>query len=239
VPPMGPPNRGQPAPSPGDGAWPAPGGTPAQARELRARGLRTIRRLLAAGRVVMDRKGYHAARVDDIVKEADTSHGTFYLYFASKEELFHALARETAVELETVAGSLGEVTGGPEGWHELRAWLARFVDAYDRHSPVIRAWTEIEVGTTELGRLGGDVLAGFSAVLADRTRAVSTPDLDVDTAAVALVAMVERTVYFGATGQTDRPRDSLLDTLADVIHGSLFADAPHGVLTDHVSRPAG
>jgi AcrR family transcriptional regulator len=199
------------------------GGTPAQARELRARGLRTIRRLLAAGRIVMDRKGYHAARVDDIVKEADTSHGTFYLYFASKEELFHALARETAADLEVVADSLGPVTPGPAGRAELRAWLGRFADAYDRHSPVIRAWTEIEVGTTELGRLGGDVLAGFSTVLADRTRAAADPDLDIETAAVGLVAMVERTVYFGATGLTDRPREALLDTLTEVVHDGLFA----------------
>jgi hypothetical protein len=134
---------------------------------------------------------------------------------------------------------LGDVDGSPEGWRELRAWLDRFAEAYDRHSSVIRAWTEIEVGTTELGRLGGDVLAGFSVVLAGRTRAVSTPDLDVDTAAVALVAMVERTVYFGATNQTDRPRESLLDTLADVIHGALFSDAPHGVRADPVVRTAG
>jgi AcrR family transcriptional regulator len=236
---MGAPNRGRSAAGPADEPRPTAGGTPAQTRELRARGLRTIRRLLAAGRVVMDRRGYHAARVDDIVKEAATSHGTFYLYFASKEELFHALARETATDLETVAASLGEVTAGPDGWRELRAWLARFAAAYDRHSPVIRAWTEIEVGTTVLGRLGGDVLAGFSSVLADRTRAGTTPDLDVETAAVALVAMVERTVYFGATNQTDRPRDTLLDTMTDVIHDALFAQRPEDVLVDPVGRPAG
>ena len=215
------------------------GGAPAQERELRAQGRKTMRKLLDAGITVFERRGFHAARVDDIVKVARTSHGTFYLYFASKEELFHALARETAVDLETVAGSLGEVAAGPEGWQELRAWLGRFAEAYDRHSPVIRAWTEIEVGTTELGRLGGDVLAGFSSVLADRTRAVSTPDLDIETAAVALVAMVERTVYFGATNQTDHPRDALLDTLADVIHEALFASGRADGLVDPVARSAG
>jgi AcrR family transcriptional regulator len=176
----------------------------------------------------MARKGYHAARVDDIVKEADTSHGTFYLYFASKEELFHVLAQETAAELEQVAGSLGAVTPGVAGWAELRAWLGRFADAYDRHSPVIRAWTEIEVGSTALGRLGGDVLSGFSSVLADRTRGTATPDLDIETAVVALVAMVERTIYFGATPLTDRPRQALLDTLTDVIHDGLFGGMAHG-----------
>ena len=52
-----------------------------------------MRRLLDAAIVVFDERGYHAARVDDIVRVAETSHGTFYLYFSSKENLFQALVR--------------------------------------------------------------------------------------------------------------------------------------------------
>ena len=59
------------------------GGAPAQERELRAQGRKTMRKLLDAGMTVFERRGYHAARVDDIVKVARTSHGTFYLYFAN------------------------------------------------------------------------------------------------------------------------------------------------------------
>ena len=44
-------------------------------------------------RVFADR-GFHAARVDDIVRSARTSHGTFYLYFTNKEDLLRALATE-------------------------------------------------------------------------------------------------------------------------------------------------
>src|SRR5205823_9576442 len=59
-------------------------GSPASGRELRARGQRTVRKLLDAGIEVFGTKGYFPARVDDIVKVARTSHGTFYLYFANK-----------------------------------------------------------------------------------------------------------------------------------------------------------
>ncbi|MHB8464780.1 MAG: helix-turn-helix domain-containing protein, partial [Acidimicrobiales bacterium] len=68
----------------------AAGGGPAQERTLRAQGRRTMRRLLDAAIVVFDKRGYHAARVDDICKVAHTSHGTFYLYFSSKDDLFRA-----------------------------------------------------------------------------------------------------------------------------------------------------
>ena len=58
-----------------------------------------MRQLLDAGGEVFATKGYYAARVDDIVKLAETSHGTFYLYFANKEELFRALAAEVSDEM--------------------------------------------------------------------------------------------------------------------------------------------
>src|SRR5439155_16888238 len=71
-------------------------GTPASERELRTQGKQTMAKLLDAGLQVLTERGYHAARVDDIVRMADTSHGTFYLYFANKEDLFRALATECA-----------------------------------------------------------------------------------------------------------------------------------------------
>src|SRR5215472_5753210 len=91
-------------------------GIPAEGRELRARGQRTVRKLLDAGITVFGTKGFHAARVDDIVKVAKTSHGTFYLYFANKEDLFAALAIDVAAELRLLVESLGPLTADDEGY---------------------------------------------------------------------------------------------------------------------------
>src|SRR5829696_5315581 len=124
-------------------------GAPARERELRARGQRTMRKLLDAGVKVFSARGYHAARVDDIVKVARTSHGTFYLYFSNKEDLFRALVHDAAEELEELSSGLGEVGPGPEGYDELRAWLGRFLDIYTRYGPVLRAWTETEIDDTQ------------------------------------------------------------------------------------------
>ena len=82
-------------------------GTPAPARELRAQGRKTMRQLLDAGMRVFAERGFHAARVDDIVRAARTSHGTFYLYFANKEDLLRALAVECAHEMGALADALG------------------------------------------------------------------------------------------------------------------------------------
>ena len=49
------------------------------------------------------------------MKLAETSHGTFYLYFANKEDLFRALVAEVADEMQALAEALGPLTPGPAG----------------------------------------------------------------------------------------------------------------------------
>ncbi len=181
-----------------------------------------MRKLLDAGVEIFAKRGFHAARVDDIVKLAKTSHGTFYLYFSNKEELFRALAHEVAGEMITLADSLPPIDPGPEGRAELRAWLGRFVDVYEHYGPVIRAWTEAEIGGSEFGRLGTDVLTEFSRVLTGRIRRSSSPDVNPQIAALAVVAMIERFNYYVLSRQIEVSREEMLDTLATVTHAGLF-----------------
>jgi AcrR family transcriptional regulator len=203
-------------------------GTPAQGRELRARGRRTMRRLLDAGAEIFAERGYHAARVDDVVKVAKTSHGTFYLYFANKEDLFRALATEVAQEMEGLAEALPRIAPGASGYRELRGWLERFAELYEHYGPVIRTWTEAEIGDSEFGRIGSDLLAEFARTLAQRVRADATSDVDPAIAAMALVAMIERFNYYVLARQVDVSREAMLDTLAAVTHAGLFGGSSVG-----------
>jgi len=191
-------------------------------RELRARGQRTQQRLLDAGVEVFAKRGYHAARVDDIVKVAKTSHGTFYLYFANKEDLFRALAEEVATEMRTLADGLPAVTPGAEGAKALRTWLGSFADLYGHYGPVIRAWTEAEIGASEFGRMGTDVLTEFTRTLVDRVRTAAPVDLDPVVASIALVAMIERCNYYVLSDQVQISREAMIDTLTAVTQAALF-----------------
>lgn len=198
------------------------GGAPAQERELRARGKRTMRRLLDAGIEVFAKRGFHAARVDDVVKAARTSHGTFYLYFSSKEDLFRALAQEVSDAMTGLAGELGPLSPDEEGETNLRQWLEGFSDLYERFGPVITAWTEAETATDEAGRIGTDLLGRFTLTLAARIRSSGVDDLDPQVAALAVVAMIERFHYYALSGIVGVERERVLDTLAAVTHAALF-----------------
>jgi len=191
-------------------------------RELRARGRNTKRRLLDAGAAVLASKGYHATRVDDVVKLAKTSHGTFYLYFSNKEELFRALAAEVAEDMQALAEDLEPLRAGATGRARLQRWITQFVELYRRHGPVIRSWTEAEIGGSEFGRLGTHLLSQFTGVITARIAEVAPPDLDPAIATLALVAMLERCNYYALTGQVELEPEVVAETLARVTHASLF-----------------
>lgn len=197
-------------------------GSPASGRELRARGQRTVRKLLDAGIDVFGTKGYFPARVDDIVKVAKTSHGTFYLYFANKEDLFRALVLDVTEEIGALVESLGPLTPDDEGFEMLREWLGRFGEIHRRYGPVIKAWTEAEIDTSEVGRIGADLLGDFVIKLGQRIEKSSAVVADPQLAALALVAMIERSNYYAISGQIGRGTTDVTDTLTEVAFAALF-----------------
>lgn len=198
-------------------------GSPASGRELRARGQRTVRRLLDAGIEVFGTKGYHPARVDDIVKVAKTSHGTFYLYFANKEDLFRALVLDVSDEIGALVDTLGPLKPDAESFEMLSEWLERFADLHRHYGPVIKAWTEAEIDTSEFGRMGANVLGDFVIELGQRIARSPAVVADPQLAALALVAMIERSNYYAISGQIGNGHNGDVSrTLAEIAFAALF-----------------
>lgn len=167
-------------------------------RQRLAPELRRQQILEAALRVFVER-GYHAAHVDHVIREAGVARGTFYLYFKSKHEIFAALvqrmldlflrarpaapdievrkAADVEAELRLTYTALFEVFR--ENRHLCRLLLEEavgmdkgFAEALDRHH---RAWH---------GRIAAR-LRHFVACGAARR------DLDIDVTATAIIGMVE------------------------------------------------
>jgi AcrR family transcriptional regulator len=198
-------------------------GTPASERELRSQGKQTMAKLLDAGLQVLTERGYHAARVDDIVRMADTSHGTFYLYFANKEDLFRALATECAEEMTTLAATLGPITPDAAGRDELARWLAQFVATYRRYGAVVRAWMEDQVVDPALVRVGLKAFATINENLRRRLDEADPAHLgDHDAATAAMLAMVERLAYFTSSRDLGFDDGAIVDTLTTMLHRGVF-----------------
>jgi AcrR family transcriptional regulator len=164
---------------------PEPDGAAAQ-RALSPQGERMRARIIEAGRAVFPRRGFHETRIDDVVEAAGASHGSFYRYFASKEDLFQAIAADAATRL--LAGLQAFPADGGDA-EALRTWLHGWFDLYAAHGGIIAIWRETQFPGHELEDLSRDVAKGALDVLLQAVgdRAVGDPLVD----AMALLGLVE------------------------------------------------
>ncbi len=182
-----------------------------------------MRKLSDAGLRVFARRGYHETRVDDIVRSARTSHGTFYLYFANKEDLLRELAVECAAAIEDLAGRMPEVGPGPGGEAALRSFLGEFLDTYGHYGVVIRAWMENQVTDRKVDKLGVRAFTHVARSFAQQLHAAGAPS---DEATVSsLMALLERTSYAMTSRDLGLDREDALDTLTTLIHRGFFTAA--------------
>jgi AcrR family transcriptional regulator len=209
-----------------DGLEDGPVGGPAARRALRSQGRRTMRRLLDAAMKAIDERGYHSTRVQDVVDIANTSHGTFYLYFSSKEDLVRALTIEAANEATDLSRAMSDAGESLdfESWDRLRTWVAGYSVLWARYAPLFRSWTDlaaIDPGVEQ--QIRRMVLAHTEAV-ANRVTAAARPDgLDPHVAGTAVVAMLDR-FHFLREFVGQPIDDTAIDTLTTIIHRTLFAD---------------
>lgn len=74
-------------------------------------------RLLAAGMAAFTRSGFAEVTVDEVCRSAELAKGSFYLHYASKEELFFASARAAGAEVGRAFAQRARVlrAGGADG----------------------------------------------------------------------------------------------------------------------------
>jgi len=123
------------------------------------KGAKTRARLLKAAKRVFETQGFLNARISDIAVKAGVSHGTFYHYFDSKEQIFREVAQAqekvlTAPPEEERSASSDETSPVERIRRANRRYLERYrdearimgvieeVSRYDEHVRAARAETQ-------------------------------------------------------------------------------------------------
>src|SRR6266516_1203894 len=215
-------HAGKPSPpSPGAKAGSRPrraslGGRPTQDRELRAQGRQTLRNLLEAGLAEFDERGFQAVRVDDIVRRAQISHGTFYLYFSNKEDLFKALLRDALHDMGQVTDEFPVVTRNAAGLTALRQWVHEFCETYAAHAAVIRTLSQAEIVGEEVWGDGLKLLFRLAEAMAQGMTAATGAAEHAELTAVACLMMLERVNYL-LTVEVRLPREEMEERIAAIM----------------------
>lgn len=188
-------------------------------RVLRQQGRRTMQRLQDASEKVFDERGFHATRIDDIVAEAQASHGTFYLYFANKEDVLRSLVERAEHEMGRLAAELPGLEASTASYVELRNWVGQFADFYQRHGAVLRAAIESDTASERPDRVA-HLLDLVRSAFQQRLGNGAT-ELPAAHASLAVAVLLERYVYVVGTVD-DADRVTALDVVASFVHRGLF-----------------
>ena len=102
------------------------------------KGARTRARLLAAAKEIFEESGFLDARISDIAERAGLSHGSFYHYFESKEEIFREVAEAVEEQLSAPMGSviLDPASDAPPR-ERIREGIRLHLESYRRHARIM------------------------------------------------------------------------------------------------------
>jgi AcrR family transcriptional regulator len=193
-------------------AWHATMGSADETADSEAphgRAAQTRAALIAAARDVIERDGYHAARITDIAGQAGAAIGSFYHHFSSKQAVFTAVMHQHLDTLHNNVGTDGGGSSDTDGREvrtpaELRAHavqrvnaaVERYLDDYPGHTSLLLLRLDEAIGThPELIELRLAVHRHFASAIAASLRrwqaaGIADATLDADHAADALAAMV-------------------------------------------------
>lgn len=159
-----------------------------------SKGQRTRRQLVDAARVVFERDGFLRARIADICDVAGVSHGTFYTYFLSKEEIFREVTDSVEVGLLTLRTSAGR-SGPADPVERIRAANRHYLETYRDNAKILSVIHEVaafdpEVRATREERQGVFATSIRRRVQALQQAGLADPAVDPAMAAKALGGMV-------------------------------------------------
>jgi AcrR family transcriptional regulator len=197
------------------------GREPVEARSPRGR--RTRAALLVAGRAVFERDGFIEARITDIAAGAGVSHGTFYTYFAGKEEIFREIV--SGVQAEMRAPGHGRPPDD-DLWARIEHGNRVYIETYLRNQKIMATLEQVVTFNEEVRQMRRDIRRPFlvrneRAIRRWQEAGLVDPVLDPRYAASALGAMVDRFMYTWTVLGEPFDKDRAIATLTRLWAGAL------------------
>ena len=162
------------------------------------RGANTRARLVSAAKEIFERDGFLDARITDISKRAGLSHGAFYHYFTSKEQLFREVA-EIQEERLTAPHEDPALSNSRDDspMERIRKANRRYLLRYREEAPIMGVIEQVSrydvhVNDVRMARQKHFAERSERAIRRWQAEGLADPKIDPALAADALGAMVAR-----------------------------------------------
>jgi AcrR family transcriptional regulator len=193
-----------------------------------SKGARTRSRLLEAAKEIFEEDGFLNARISDIAERAGLSHGSFYHYFESKEQVFREVAaavdEELGAPLSTVV--LAPATG-LSPYERLHAAVRLHFEAYRAEARIMGMIEQVSRYDEPVRDLMLSRHQQYAVQVADsirelQRRKLADPKLDPAVAAAAIGALTSRfTELWLVQGAVDCSMDTAIEQVTKLIVNAL------------------
>jgi AcrR family transcriptional regulator len=184
--------------------------------------------LLEAAKEIFEETGFLNARISDIADRAGLSHGSFYHYFESKEQIFREVA---AIVDEQLGAPLGEVVLAPatglSPYARLREGVRLNFETYREQARIMGIIEQVSRYDEPVGKMMLDRHRQYSRQVADsirelQRRGLADKALDPDVAAAGIGALTGRFAELWLVqGAIDCTMDTAVDQVTKLIVNAL------------------
>lgn len=184
-----------------------------------ARGWETLENLLRGAETVFRERGYEAASVSAICRQAGLAQGTFYLYFANKEDAYVRLVE--SLQNQLVARLRAAVSAASNPLVGLRSAYDVLLDCFSENADLFQVFREAEFVRQEIptrfyGAVCGELIGIVKAGVATGT----FRDLDPEVVAYAVLgAVLFLCLRFAVWGGNGIPQDVRQVGMDLILHG--------------------
>lgn len=159
---------------------------------LTARGLRTRRRLLDAAEQVFAQLGYPTASIVKITEQAGCGLGTFYLYFAGKQEIFNEVVVDLNRRVRRAMNDAAKAEADAGRIAAERAGFRAFFRFTAEHPALYRIIRQAEFASPEALRLHySRIVDGYAEGIQQGQQAGEVHQMDPEVVAWALMGIGE------------------------------------------------
>lgn len=188
-----------------------------------ARGARTRAKILKAAEEAFGSMGYHQAGVSDITRLAGVAQGTFYTYFASKEDTLRELVRDMGQKLRAHLAS--EVKNASNRIDAEGLGLKAFLQYVAANPSLYRVLQEAQFVDETIYREYYEAFGrGYLRMLADATRKGEVRPGNDEVRIWALMGLSNFLGLRFALWEQDVPIDDIVASITDLLSHGLALD---------------
>lgn len=192
-------------------------------QQIEAQRFQTRMALVQAARSVFEDQGFLRATVSEIARRAGVAHGTFYIYFDSKDHVFHEIASVVLGEtmVTRIRGSRRARLDPADPIDALRSIEESnraYLLAYSRNAKMMTLIEQVATLTEELIQIRHERFRAFVARTERSIRklqehGLADPGLDLHHTALALTGMASRMAFFAYVLHEEVDLDAMVAAL--------------------------